>query len=287
VRRISLFLLVLALTAAARSAEPRTHEFKLTITGQTEFETDGKKHKVGMETVVRYLHRRDGRMVQIVCQSLSVKHTSDGTLTAEGSLDREKMVFLGPDGKRLQQSAANEPELRKTLEASFGTVLAKLELDEDGAEVKKTIVADANAKDVLENGVVTHCLLFHAAFPQSKNAWTRTLEYSMPGGAVAAGELKYEKVESSSAEPAPKDQKTVKVSGALTAPVVRDMARRVMARNVKMEIQGEQTYDTTLQEWVSGTHTATVLYPMQDGDRGATTAKCVMTITLERVAEKK
>ena len=287
-QRIALWLLALFICAAAViAAEPQSNEFKLTISGQTEFESDGKKHKVGMETVVRYIRRREGRSVQIVCQTLAVKHWSDGQLTAEGTLDREKMSFTGPDGKRQQQSAANEPELKKTLEASFGTVLAKLELDEDGAEIKQTITGDANAKDVLENGVVTHCLLFHAAFPRDKNSWTRTLEYSAPGGGAATGELKYEKIDNSSYEPAAKDQKTVKVSGALTAPVVRDTARRIMSRNVKMEIQGEQTFDTALQEWTSGSHTATVVYPMQDGDRGATTAKCVMTIRLERVVEDK
>ena len=47
----------------------------------------------------------------LVCQSLAVKHLADGQLNAEGYLDREKMVFTSADGKKMQQSASNEPDL--------------------------------------------------------------------------------------------------------------------------------------------------------------------------------
>ena len=289
-RILGLNLLLLFLTAATCAADsPQDFDYKLTLSGQTEMERDGKKHKIGNDTVVRYTRRRDGKdghSIQVICQSLAVKHSIDGVVAEDGFMDREKTSLTGSDGRKLEQFAAQEPALKKQLEASFGTVLAKLELDDDGVELKRTVSTDPGAKDVLENGVVMHCLLFHAPYPKDKTMWTRPIEYNMPGGAEASGELKYEKSDDTSYEPSAKNLKTVKVSGSLIAPVVRDSGRRIVARKVKMEIQGEQTFDTELREWVSGAHTATINFPLNDGDR-ETTAKCVMTIKLERVTDAK
>lgn len=288
------FACVLLTCAAFVHAEDSAEvfRFKLTLTNRADMEIDGKRHKVGTETVINYRRQRQGHDVNVICDSIAVKNTSDGATAYEGYMDRTKTVFTGPNNKKQEITTEQDAALRKTLEASFGTILAKLELDDDGADAKKSINNDPAAKDFVASGMVTNCLLFHAAYPADKPKWTRAIEYSMLGGGAATGELTYEKqADAASNTGSPGDSSehlpTVKVTGTLKAPYLRDSFGRIMARNIQVEIQGQQTFDPATKEWISGTHTATVVFSLQDGDRGATAAKSVTEIRLERIGEAK
>jgi hypothetical protein len=216
-----------------------------------------------------------------------VKNTSDGVTSYEGAMDRQKAMFTVPGGKKQTTTAESDPALKKTLEASFGPAIAKLELDDSGVETKKTVTSDPAAKDFVASGMVTNCLLFHAPYPADKATWSRPIEYSMLGGGAATGELAYEKLPDSPGDSGSEKQPSVKVTGAIKAPIVRDSAGRIMARNIQMDIQGQQTFDLATKEWIAGSHTATMTFALPDGDRGLTAAKCVMEIKLERVGDAK
>ena len=274
---------------AADDAE--TFRFRLTMTGHTDMELDGKRHKIGTETVILYRRMRQGHDVNVVCDSVAVKNSSDGAVSYEGYMDRVKTIFTGQNGKKQELTAEQDPALRKTLEASFGTILAKLELNDDGAPAKQTINNHPAAKDFVASGMVTNCLLFHAPYSTdaSKQKWTRAIEYSMLGGGAATGELTYEKQPDSPSETGSGGDKqpSVKVTGSLKAPTLRDSYGRIMARNVQVDIAGQQTFDLATKEWLAGTLTATVNFSLQDGDRGATTAKSATEIKLERVGDGK
>ncbi len=291
--RVSYLLVVLFCAWARAEDGAEALRFRLTMTGRAEMELDGKRHKIGTETIVNYRHLRQGHDVNVVCDSVAVKNSSDGSVSYEGYMDRVKTIFTGQNSKKQELTADQDPALKKTLEASFGTVLAKLELDDDGAIAKQKVNSDPAAKDFVASGMVTNCLLFHAPFPAGKEKWTRNIEYSMLGGGTATGVLTYEKQpDAAASSTSPGDagserQPSVKVSGTLKAPFIRDSYGRIMARNVEVELQGQQTYDLAAKEWIAGVHTATVVFTLQDGDHGATAAKSVTEIKFERLDAKK
>jgi hypothetical protein len=285
--RTALAVLLLVCSVAFSEDDAEVFRFRLTMSGHTDMELDGKRHKVGSETVINYVRRRQGHDVNVICESVAVKNTTDGTVSYEGAMDRQKASFTVPGGKKQFASADSDPALKKTLEASFGPAIAKLELDDNGVETKKSITSDPAAKDFVASGMVTNCLLFHAPYPADKPTWSRAIEYSMLGGGSAIGELNYEKLPASPGDSPNDKQAAVKVIGVIKAPIVRDSAGRIMARNIQMDIQGQQTYDLATKEWIAGAHTATMTFALPDGDRGLTAAKCVLEIKLERVSEPK
>jgi len=194
VRRRVAFLVVVAFCVPACAEDgAEALRFRLTMTGRAELELDGKRHKIGSETVINYRHLRQGHDISVVCDSVAVKNTSDGAVSYEGYMDRAKTIFTGQNGKKQELTTDQDPALKKTLEASFGTILAKLELDDDGGVLKQKVNNDPAAKDFVASGMVTNCLLFHAPYPAGKEKWARKIEYSMLGGGTATGELTYEK----------------------------------------------------------------------------------------------
>jgi len=269
-------VILLALIAAAAQAEesPQILRFRLSMTTNTTDESSGKPQKIHNESVIEYARERKGQSVKVSCDSIAIKNTGDGVLGCEALMNRQKLSFTYSDGKKQEHTAEHDPAIKKSLEAKFGTVLATIELDEDGREAKKKLSTDPDAKELVEGGTVTNCLLFHAPFPNQKSPWTRKIEYAAPGGGSLTGELSYEKVSSPGEDAAADKQVTVNVTGTLTADLIRNPSGSQKVKNVKMTIQGEQVYDRELKEWISGTYRATITFPMNN-------VKCEETFKLE------
>jgi hypothetical protein len=263
--RIIRWACILALSATVSAAEetPQVLHFRISMTTNMTIESGSKTQKVHNESATEYTRERKGQTVQVLCDSISVKSSGDGVVSCEGVMNRQKQSFVYSDGKKDEHLAENEPKVRKSLEAKFGSVLATLELNEDGSEAKRKLTVDPDAKELIDGGTLTNCLLFHAPFPQKAN-WTRKIEFGAPGGGSLNGELKYEKVTSPGDNPEADKQVTIKVTGTLTADTIRNAAGNQKIKGVKMTIEGEQVYDRDLKEWISGTHHASIAFPMEN-----------------------
>lgn len=263
--RSHLILPAILLAASVAAEEtPQVLRYRLSMVTNTTQEASGKTAKIRNESAIEYARERSGQTVKVSCDSIWIKNSSDGVLGCEGVMNRQKQSFTYSDGKKQEHFAENDPAVRKSLEAKFGSVLATLELDEDGRESKKKLSVDPNAKELIEGGTLSNCLLFHAPFPAAKLQWTRKIEYGGSGGDSLSGELTYEKVVSPGDDPSSDKQVTVKVTGALTAATIHNPSGTQKVKNVKMTIEGEQVYDREIKDWISGNYRASIAFPMEN-----------------------
>lgn len=262
-RIVKLTCVLLAFTSIVMAGEeaPQVLRFRISMTTNITVEFDSKTQKIRNESAIEYTRERKGQTVQVLCDSISVKNFTDGALGCEAVMNRQKQLFIYSDGKKDEHLAENEPKVRKSLEAKFGTVLATIELNEDGSEAKRKLTVDPEAKQLIDGGTLSTCLLFHAALPSQKAGWSRKIDFEAPGGGSLTGELKYEKVTSPGDNSEADKQATVRVTGMLTADKIRNAAGNQMLKDVKMNIDGEQVYDRDLKEWISGTCHATITFP--------------------------
>jgi hypothetical protein len=136
--------------------------------------------------------------------------------------------------------------MKTMLRDSFDVPLCKIQVDENGKVLKRTIVAGPGAQNLIDNGIVANCLLFHAPFLRDKNQWESDAEVSMGNGGYVKGKLNYTKAERG------RGGQAVKVNGTLTNDRFVQAATGLTATNTKYVVNGEQTYDPAKKEWVTG-----------------------------------
>jgi hypothetical protein len=159
--------------------------------------------------------------------------------------------------------------------------LCKIEVDNNDKEVKRTIVAGAGAKTLVDNGLIANAVLFHPAYFTDKDEWQSDAEISMGNGGFAKGKLTYKKV------PGGKGGQAVKVTGTLSNDNFKQPGSPLVIKDVKYVVTGEQTYDSAVKEWVSGKLTLDVAMTMTVDDKTVGTSKGTMIVTLEKPPAKK
>ena len=172
-------------------------------------------------------------------------------------------------------------ELKSMLKDSFEVPLCKIEVDNNDKEVKRTIVAGAGAKTLVDNGLIANAVLFHPAYFTDKDEWQSDAEISMGNGGFAKGKLTYKKV------PGGKGGQAVKVTGTLSNDNFKQPGSPLVIKDVKYVVTGEQTYDPAVKEWVSGKLTIDVSFQIVFEDDTKVSNKGTMVMTLEKLPAKK
>jgi hypothetical protein len=269
---ITLAPVLIGTFAEAADPEP-SHSFRITIDSHLEMELQGNKHKIEADTVFTYTwKRKDGERI-LSFDSMWVKASQDRKPLMDTFLSREKLVNT-EEGKTdevpIEKASA---ELKKVLQDSYGAPVCKVYVDEDGKEIKRQVIAGPGAKDLIAQGVIANALLFHAPFMRTTEEWSAPAEVSMGNGGFAKGKLTYRKT------PGGKSGQAVKVSGTLSNEGFRQPGTPQSITKVKYAIRGEQTYDPTQQEWVSGKLSIDVSFQLAADDTviGAATGTMVMS----------
>ena len=264
--------------SAADDAE-RTTSYKLTSIAKLTMVAGGQEQKLDGDTALEYTWARSGDKRRLELDSLMVKMDTNGKPTMNTAMSRDKMTNT-VDGKTQEfaYKDAND-QLKSILKGGFKNTLCTVTVDEAGREVKREVTDDADAKLVIDQGMIANGLLFHPPFVPGKPSWKAPAEVSMGNGGFAKGDLTYQPVEGG-------DGNTVTVSGTLTNASYAIPNNPLTIKNAKYVVAGKQTYDPKKAEWASGDLAITVTFIMNQGDNLAATAKGTMAMTLARVPGK-
>jgi hypothetical protein len=155
---------------------------------------DSVEQKVDATADVRYTWKNVGEERVLLLEMIKTKAVADGKTLLDTTMSREKTSNVS-EGVAKEVKAADSPEgLRKFLQATFGQPLCKLQRDANGKEVKRTVVAQPEAKGIIENGMIANGLLFHPPYYPGKSEWESEREVGMGNGGFAKGKLHYKKL---------------------------------------------------------------------------------------------
>lgn len=276
--------LTLLLPALALGADPPkgSHGYELSQTFQAEIDRGGAKRKIGGGMAIDYSLRRKGDELALLIDRLALTTIDEGV---------EKTITLSAD-KVSTQVAGKEPVEKKRddldaaearMLACFGTPLAHLVLNENGREKKRTLSSDPAAAFLIKNNVLANARLFHPWFPPNETRWDAPCEMPLADGKRTKGELHYEKL-----KPARPDAKPtlvrVKVSGTLSYDEKGEKGGRAV--EARYEVSGEQTYDTRIHDWASGTLTMKMSVRATEPGKPVETLTGTSTIKLKERALK-
>jgi hypothetical protein len=257
------------LLGAPGSGVPESR-FKSTVQSKLVMAEGGQDHKVEADAVIEYEWKRDGKVRTLVFHEMSARTALDGTERENTKMSRTGFEDANR-GKTIKLEEAPD-QLKKLLSNLFGTPVCELEVDAAGKELKRTILAEPGAAQIIEQGgMIANTLLFHPWYSTDTNEWQARMEIGTGQGGVAGGNVTYTKVTSG------KGVQAVKVSGTLTT----DGAK--VPTGLKYVVSGEQTYDISLGEWVAGKLTMDVTI---DSPERAAKGQGQMLCTLEMLPLK-
>jgi hypothetical protein len=269
-------LALAALLAAAapagcgKKAPPEDPKFRVAIQSKVAMDVGAEKQDIEADAAFEYTWARDGQVRTLLVNAAEVRAAMGGKEMMNAKMTRDGFTdSAGGRKKEIKTAEANE-QLKKILTDSFGTPVCKIELDAEGREVKRTVVAGAGAATLIDSGMIANARMFHPSYPADKDEWEDTMEVST-GNGLASGKVAYKKV------PGGKGGQAVKVSGTLTADGVKGTGG-ITINEAAYKVDGEQTYDTERKEWVKGHLTMDIAFKMTHAGRKGT-AKGSMDVT--------
>lgn len=286
--RMSVFLaynllLASAIGAEAQAPEPDVevpHSYKMRIVSKLTSKPEGKKQNFDLDTQLLYTWRHKGSQRTLFYDGIKLKVKIDGEETINTALSREKLLSKVKGGENVKFSLENAPEQqKKMLMDTFGAPLCRLEMDENGKEIKRTMVAGPGAQAFVESGAIGNTRLFHAPFFNDKEKWESEQEVGVGNGGSVTGNLSYEKGSSE------KGKQIVKVSGTLKNDGIRPPGAPLTTRNVS-KVRGNQTFDLTQKDWVSGELTMELFIEFSDAGKIVNSAEGTMVVTFEKLPRK-
>lgn len=266
------------LHAAPPATAPESHSFHVAIVSELQNKLgNGVTQKMEATADVRYTWKNVDRDRILTFDQLGTKALMDGKLLINATMSRDKFINVS-EGMTTEIKSSEAPErLRKMLQASFGEPLCKLQRDADGKEVKRTIMSSPDAKDMIDNGMIVNALLFHPPYYSGKTEWQSESEIRMGKGGTAKGKLRYKKSEGN----------TWQVTGTLSNDEFMRENDGFTLKKAKYAVDGSQSYDAALREWVAGKMSINVGYEMYQDDTKVGTANGTMRATFERIEPEK
>jgi len=270
-----------ATTAAAQPAkEAKDTRFRVALLAKLTVTAQGQEQKLDAATAYEYTWARDVKTRTLRLGSLQVKLKTGDQEMMDVKMNRDGISGTKA-GKKFEVKLENAPEPQQMmLTDTFDSPICKLETDEAGKELKRTVIAGRGASGVLDNGLVANCMMFHPWYESDKDEWRADVEVSA-GETSVKGPLAYKKMPGGKG-----GQQIVKVSGTLTADGVKDRKGNTI-KDGKYTITGQQTYDTTRKEWVAGQWSMDIAFAMTRNDKELARAKGTMAVTFEMLPEKK
>jgi len=274
-------LVFIPMGACATAADKeQNRSFKVTLESRMEMATKSIKHQMDADSVIDYTWKRQGNERTLIFDSVLLKVREDGKQSMNTFMSRAKFANTKDDQTKEVLFEKAPDQLKKLLRDCFDAPVCKLQLDESGKEVKRTVVAGPGAKVLVENGVIANALLFHPPYMGGQKKWSAPAEITMGNGGFAKGELTYEVAGG-------KNGQAFKVSGTLSKDKYKLPDGPLTIENAKYLVSGQQNYDPAQREWVSGKLKIDVSFEMTDGDKSVASAKGTIVASFEALAPKK
>jgi hypothetical protein len=238
---------------------------------------EGLKQGITARTEVRYNWRRKDLERTLVVDSLRISVEQDGKEIMNTFMSRNRFSDV-QQGRTNEFTADTAPErLKAILQDSFGVPLCILQVDEQGKEVKRNMVAGPGAKGLVDNGMIANALLFHPPFPREGNEWSADSNVSMGNSSYAKGSLNYQK------QAGAKSRQACNVSGTLKCDRSKLPDSPVTIRNARYVVTGEQSFDPAVKEWVTGRMTMQVSNQMAVNEKTIGTSEGTIAAAFEMV----
>jgi hypothetical protein len=257
---------------------PTPHRFKFTIESDLDMTIQGQAQKLTAHTELRYDWTRTGQERVLSVESLLTKVDQDGQSLLDSAMSRTQMTTVQNGVPQVIAFDDAPAELQTMLRDSFETPLCRLRVDATGQELERELVAAAGAKEMMDNGIVANATLFHAPFPVSAAEWQAKREVSMGNGGFANGELAYRKTNVGN------DGHEVAVSGTLTNDNYQGPGNPLTIKDARYEVEGQQTFDAKLEEWIAGKWTLGVSFELDLAGTPLGSASGTMVVEFERLA---
>jgi hypothetical protein len=271
--------LLLAPAIATAANADQKHSFRFTIVSDLDMQVAGQKQKIDAQTTVQYSWDRQGAERTLSFDSIQVKANQDGKTLIDTVMNRSKVTNT-KDGKSEDTSFESAPEQLKTmLRDSFNTPLCKLQVDENGGEVKREVVGGPGAKSFIDNGMIANALLFHPPFMRGQKEWSAPVEISMGNGGFAKGNLTYKVTGEQNGQ-------LVKVAGRLTNESYKPPGNPLTIKNTNYQVTGEQLFDSAQGEWVFGKLKIDASFDMASGDTRLGGAKGTMSLKFDELGDR-
>src|SRR5262249_28779892 len=114
----------------------QSHSFKFVIEAQLKMKIQGVERKMDTDTSLHYTRKRSDKQRIISFDSMLVKVNQDGMQSMNVYMSRAKLTN-STEGKTDEVKFENAPdELKKILQDTFSVPLCKLQVDENGKEIK-------------------------------------------------------------------------------------------------------------------------------------------------------
>src|SRR5271165_6184592 len=159
---------IIVVGAASLCAEPdsASARFRLSLKANSKADIHGKSLPMETDCTLDYTLRRKGQEVEVLMDSMSVRTKEDGKERIDALMSRERVRTV-KDGKVEEDVARQDmtERQRKAMDEMFGTPLCKIEIDEEGKELKRTVIPGPAANVFAPNGGIANTRLFHVAFP--------------------------------------------------------------------------------------------------------------------------
>lgn len=258
---------------AGRPAWAEERAYSLSVVAKVDLKAPNQPKPQGLvvETLENYALEQHDETVTVIINGLHVKMVNDGKVVKDNEMSREEAVFQ--EGGQPKQTFPYEkaPASLKQVMDRFGKPVARIKLDETGAETSRELLVEKNST-LVESGVIDNALIFHPPFPEDKEEWEAPVRFSIGGGQYAQGTLKYKKEGKGL-----KDTEKVSVSGELKAEGKIGVGE---VKNGTYKLEGSEIYDRSKSAWVSGQLTAEMNLEVLADGQPAGAVEGTMTLTL-------
>jgi hypothetical protein len=232
-------------TQSVSAGEGDSRRFQVQIESRLKMKvpTDPEPKPLDAETEIVYDLTRKDKSIDLAIHSVSVIAKVQGVTRLAMTMDGGRYKSTEA-GKESSFKPSDAPERIKTALAEFDQTAALIEVDAEGGEVARSPRIPTSSL-LFESGMIENSRLFHPRFPKDKDRWSAPAVISMGKGQSARGTLTYRKlglVESGKSL-------RVEVKGELSAD---GKSGEATVKNSKYTVAGEQVFDLTDREWVSG-----------------------------------
>jgi hypothetical protein len=269
------FIFFSSIVLAADPPKPAAEtKYELKLDAKAEINSMGNKTEMILDGSMRYAWRVEGTKRMLTFTGIEMKSVTGDKVRMSASLSREEFVDRsGPKPKVIK--AAEAPEaLRQMLEDCFGPVICTLELDKNGVEKTRKLSEKPGTQLIIENELIENVLFMHPPFFANDKSWTAKRSVSI-GNGLASGDLSY--VPQTGGAPG---EVIVKVTGTLKRDKYEE-ENIFIARNIRYEVSGTETYSTEKNEWVSGKFSVNVSADAETKEKTTGSIKGVINMSLK------
>lgn len=228
----SVILLFFPIFCFATCLPAQETDYRVVSNSRVTIEQGGEKQHLVADSEFDYA--RTAKDKNVVLQINSVK------LVAKANDSILRDIIMDKSGAKNSTTGKQIAASNKEAFASFGEPLMQIILDENGSETSRKFLVDESSL-LIKSGDYQYANLFHSGF--NEKGWTEKFIYPATGGITISGNIQY-KVVSKKGE-----QTKVEFSGVLDDDF---KLRGLDCKNVKYEITGSKSYDSTKKIWTIG-----------------------------------